>query len=164
MTNITGNSTDPELLAKISGAQKKVEKTEGTKSLYQTRFEVTLANEICVSEAVHDYASDPYSGEKFSCKKEGACTCATKNELSTKDGDICELVTFIVSGGSGKQETADCKTGKTFKFTVTADDEGLPGGEEVYQRILLISPAAAPLTAADPGILREHVAGDRGFG
>ena len=128
--------------AKISGGQKEV--TTGGTTGYETWLQLTLEKDVCVSEAVHDYA--PEFGEKFSCKKDGDCTCASKNDFWTAGSvDTCKMATFTVSGGSGKQENQkpDCKTGNVFKFTMTEKDASLAVGKDMFQNMMLISPDPA---------------------
>lgn len=125
----TGNGTD-QLIVKVSGGQISTEKNGDW--IYQTWFQVTLNEEVCVKEIVHNYAILPDYRNKYSCTKTGDCTC---------DGMMCPGITLEVSGGTENQKETDCKMGKTFKFMVTNDGSGLGMGysNDVYQKMIISS-------------------------
>ena len=127
---ISGDGID-QLIVKVSGGQTDTEKNDDW--IYQTWLQVTLNKEVCVNEIVHNYAILPDYRNKYSCKKQGDCTC---------DGMMCQGISVEVGDGTANQKETDCKTGKTFKFMVTTDGElGMGASNDVYQKMIISSPS-----------------------
>ena len=86
-----------------------------------------------MNEIVHNYAILPDYRNKYSCKKHGDCTC---------NGVMCQGISVEVGDGTANQKETECKTGKTFKFMVTTDEDlGKGTSDDVYQKMIISSPS-----------------------